>query len=128
MFTTHINSLSHSLHDGRPRQTAGGVVVLALIIMAVLAETAFAAAPVKLSAERAERAARTAVAPLHVKDARCVALDVQRKRQRQLCVLEHPSAAGLDCSSWVIVTAPGRASVQSRNVCFPEIVFGGLFD
>ena len=30
------------------------------------------------------------------------------------------------CTSWVIVTAPGRAKVETRNACFPALVFDGI--
>ena len=63
--------------------------------------------------ERAEAAARRAVAPHAVENVVCI----QRSRRRVLCLLRHPDAGGRQCRSAVLVRG-SRVRVVQSNVCF----------
>jgi hypothetical protein len=67
----------------------------------------------KSAVERAEAAARKAVAPLVVENAVCI----QRSRKRVLCLLRHPAASGRQCRSAVLVRGR-RVRVIQSNHCF----------
>jgi hypothetical protein len=124
MFTTHLNSIT-PYESGRASHRLWPTVLIVLALFGI-PEVASAAGPVKLSAAKAEVSARSAIAPLKVEAARCVAIAQKRGRQRKLCVLRHADAGSQVCTSWVIVTAPGRAKVETRNACFPALVFDGI--
>jgi hypothetical protein len=82
----------------------------AAALACALAAPASASAP---SLERAETAARRAVAPLVVERAVCIA----QARRRVVCFLAHPDAGTQECRSVVLVRAR-RARVLQSNVCF----------
>jgi hypothetical protein len=65
------------------------------------------------SLQRAETAARQAVAPLVVERAVCIA----QARRRVVCFLAHPDAGPRQCRSVVLVRAR-RVRVLQSNVCF----------
>ncbi|HEX6583619.1 MAG TPA: hypothetical protein VF056_08430 [Thermoleophilaceae bacterium] len=74
------------------------------------AASAAARAP---SLDRAEAAARQAVAPLVVERAVCIG----QARRRVVCFLAHPDAGTQQCRSVVLVRAR-RVRVLQSNVCF----------
>lgn len=63
--------------------------------------------------QRAETAARQAVAPLVVERAVCIG----QARRRVVCFLAHPDAGTQQCRSVVLVRAR-RVRVLQSNVCF----------
>jgi hypothetical protein len=65
------------------------------------------------SAQRAEAAARRAVAPLVVESAVCIG----QAGGRVVCFLAHPDAGTQKCRSVVLVRAR-RVRVLQTNVCF----------
>ena len=78
--------------------------------------TSAAAAPSSAagpSLQRAETAARQAVAPLVVERAVCIA----QARRRVVCFLAHPDTGPRQCRSVVLVRAR-RVRVLQSNVCF----------
>jgi hypothetical protein len=86
---------------------------LGLSGIAAAEEVAGAVESGKLRLERAEGAARKAVAPLAVENAVCF----PRARRRVLCLLRHPDAGALQCRSTVLVRGL-RVRVIQSNVCF----------
>jgi hypothetical protein len=103
--------------------TPGGNTVnklcAAVALACVLAAPAAAsAAPAASSAagpslQRAESAARQAVAPLVVERAVCIA----QARRRVVCFLAHPDVGPRQCRSVVLLRAR-RVRVLQSNVCF----------
>jgi hypothetical protein len=87
--------------------------VLGLASIAVTEQVAAAHQPGKTRLQRAEAAARAALAPLVVESALCL----HRPRRRVLCLLRHPDVGELQCRSAVLLRGR-RVHVIQSNVCF----------
>ena len=85
----------------------------AVALACALAAPAATSAATGPSLQRAEAAARGAVAPLVVERAVCIA----QARRRVVCFLAHPDAGPRQCRSVVLVRAR-RVRVLQSNVCF----------
>jgi hypothetical protein len=80
-----------------------------------------ATAHADLSAARAERAARTAVAPAPVESTRCFKATVKQRRgvDRAFCVVNVVAPAGQECVATVAVTSRTRPRRVSAKVTIP---------